>query len=131
MTNRDRVNRMFEWLGEALSAFIRGRLEELYGGLGLDELADAAAKARRSPGEDPLHDIRFLLGFVTYRWTEFKDVLAREERTHINELIDVGNNLAHDFREPNRRTSTRGVLSILEGDCWLRSTLRVLSGSSG
>jgi hypothetical protein len=109
MTNRDRVNRMFEWLGEALLPFIRGRLEELYGGVGFDELADAADKGRRLPGEDPLHDIRFLLGFVTYRWTEFRDVLAREERTHINELIDVRNNLAHDFREPSDEYTWRAL----------------------
>src|SRR4051794_31329317 len=98
--NRSRINQMFELLGLALLPFIERRLEALYGGPGERELEKAVEAARRSPTDDPMHDVTFLLSFVTSRWSEFRDVLGREDRTHAFELRDVRNKLAHDFREP-------------------------------
>jgi Swt1-like HEPN len=109
VANRALLDRMFEIVGEAVQRFIQDRVADGHGDIGPLELEMATDEATRQPGDDPLHDVRFLLEFMNGHWEYFRSRLGRDERAYINELIGVRNKLAHDFRDPSEDYAWRSI----------------------
>jgi predicted AAA+ superfamily ATPase len=98
LTNRDRVGKALEILGDGLAAFVERELKVSLGDKWPEALAEGGPKAgARKAGPTKLNDPHLLLGALWNRWNDvFARTLGQAERSLVSELRDVRNRWAHN-----------------------------------
>lgn len=113
LSNRDRVGRGLELLGEGLAPFV-----EMMMNLAMpdkdwvQELQARDAVRHGALRTYDKRDVRFLLRVLTEEWRVFKDRLSRIELNFASELRDVGNKWAHT--QPFSSDDTYRALDTME-----------------
>jgi len=99
VTNRDRVGRALEILGDGLVPFVERELRASLGGSWQDALTDGSPKtaAGKRAAQPKLNDPHTLLGAMWNQWNNiFGRTLGQAERSLVSELRDVRNRWAHN-----------------------------------
>lgn len=97
LSNRDRIGRGLELLGQGLEPFVDMMMSaaspDQQDWVQILEARDAAKHGTSRTYEKS--DVRFLLRVITEEWRVFKDRLSRVEQNYAGELREVGNKWAH------------------------------------
>jgi predicted AAA+ superfamily ATPase len=98
VTNRDRVGKALEILGDGLAAFVERELKASLGDKWQDALSEGAPKAgAKKAAQKKLNDPHLLLAAMWNRWNDiFARTLGPAERSLVSELRDVRNRWAHN-----------------------------------
>jgi len=99
ITNRDRVGRALEILGDGLAPFVERELKAVLSTKWQDALTEGQARtsAGKLASQPKLSDPHLLLGVLWNQWnTVFGRTLGQVERTLVSELRDVRNRWAHN-----------------------------------
>jgi predicted AAA+ superfamily ATPase len=99
ITNRDRVGKALEILGDGLAPFVERELKSLLSTKWQDALTEGAPKAAggKKAAQPALNDPHVLLGAMWNQWNNvFARTLGHAERSLVSELRDVRNRWAHN-----------------------------------
>jgi predicted AAA+ superfamily ATPase len=99
ITNRDRVGKALEILGDGLAPFVERELKAALGTKWQDALTEGAPRTVRGKkaSQPALNDPHLLLGAMWNQWNNvFARTLGQAERSLVSELRDVRNRWAHN-----------------------------------
>ncbi len=99
ITNRDRVGKALEILGNGLASFVERELKSVLGDKWQDALTEGRAKppGGKKAAQPKLSDPHVLLGAMWNQWNNvFNRTLGSAERSLVSELRDIRNRWAHN-----------------------------------
>jgi predicted AAA+ superfamily ATPase len=99
ITNRDRVGKALETLGDGLAPFVERELKAVMGAKWQDALTEGAPRTAggKKASQPALNDPHLLLGAMWNQWNNvFARTLGHAERSLVSELRDVRNRWAHN-----------------------------------
>jgi predicted AAA+ superfamily ATPase len=95
-SNRDRVGKALELLGDGLRPFVEREMQAVHDDAWKAEVERSLREPGKSLPKEPLADVYLLLKLMWNDWnTVFRRTLGQAERTYVSELRDARNKWAH------------------------------------